>query len=143
MTQTNLDFIGQMSKIIRPFLTPARDNPMPAKPKSLDLEAALAQLEAIVTQMETGDLSLEDSLKAFEKGIALTRACQQRLTLAEQQVTQLLEREDGPQLEPFDSDEVEDRKSTRLNSSHVRISYAVFCLKKKIAQPDSLANSSS
>lgn len=80
---------------------------MPAKPKSLDLEAALAQLEAIVTQMETGDLSLEDSLKAFEKGIALTRECQQRLTLAEQQVTQLLEREDGPQLEPFDSDEVD------------------------------------
>lgn len=80
---------------------------MSAKPKSLDLEAALAQLEAIVTQMETGDLSLEESLKAFEKGIALTRECQQRLTLAEQQVTQLLEREDGPQLAPFDSDGVD------------------------------------
>lgn len=77
---------------------------MPAKPKSLDLEAALAELEAIVAQMEAGDLSLEDSLKAFEKGIALTRECQQRLSQAEQQVTQLLERDGELHLEPFDSE---------------------------------------
>ncbi|HEY7883673.1 MAG TPA: exodeoxyribonuclease VII small subunit, partial [Cellvibrionaceae bacterium] len=38
---------------------------MPAKKKSLDLETALAELETIVTQMESGELSLEESLKAF------------------------------------------------------------------------------
>lgn len=77
---------------------------MPTKKKSLDLETALAELEAIVAQMEGGDLSLEDSLVAFEKGIALTRECQNRLTQAEQQVTRLLERDGEPTLEPFDAE---------------------------------------
>jgi len=64
---------------------------MATKKKSLDFEQALNQLETLVEQMEEGELSLEDSLKAFEKGIKLTRDCQQALTDAEQKVQQLIE----------------------------------------------------
>jgi exodeoxyribonuclease VII small subunit len=58
--------------------------------------------------MEGGDLSLEDSLVHFERGIALTRACQKALTEAEQKI-QILLAEDGSQkLRPFSSDEATD-----------------------------------
>ena len=50
--------------------------------KKEDFEKALAELEARVHQLESGDLSLEDALKAFEEGIRLTRDCQQALTEA-------------------------------------------------------------
>jgi exodeoxyribonuclease VII small subunit len=45
----------------------------------LDLESSLEKLELLVGSLEKGDLSLEDSLKAFETGISLTRQCQQTL----------------------------------------------------------------
>ncbi len=51
---------------------------MPAK-KSFPFEESLARLESLVEKMESGDLSLEDSLKTFEEGIKLTRECQQDL----------------------------------------------------------------
>lgn len=60
-----------------------------------DFEAALAELEALVERMETGELSLDDSLAAFEQGIRLTRRCQQALDAAEQRVQVLLEQDDG------------------------------------------------
>ncbi len=60
-----------------------------------DFEAALEELEALVERMEGGELSLDDSLAAFERGIHLTRRCQQALTAAEQRIQTLLEREDG------------------------------------------------
>lgn len=59
--------------------------------KTPDFEQALDQLEELVEDMEGGDLSLEDSLKAFEQGIKLTRDCQQALTQAEQKVQLLIE----------------------------------------------------
>tara|TARA_B100000470_G_C19548388_1_gene283723 strand:+ start:119 stop:358 length:240 start_codon:yes stop_codon:yes gene_type:complete len=62
--------------------------------KSFPFEATLAKLETIVEKMEQGDMSLEDSLKAFEQGIQLTRSCQKALVEAEQQV-QLLLQENG------------------------------------------------
>jgi len=55
-------------------------------PLPQDFEAALAQLEALVAQMENGSLSLDESLAAYEKGVELARICQQRLDSAEQQV---------------------------------------------------------
>lgn len=61
-----------------------------------DFEASLEQLEALVHAMEDGDLSLEQSLEAFEKGIRLTRTCQQALQQAEQKVHYLLGEEDEP-----------------------------------------------
>jgi exodeoxyribonuclease VII small subunit len=51
-----------------------------------DFEAAMAQLEKIVAQMERGDMSLEASLVAYQRGVALTRICQDRLARAEQKV---------------------------------------------------------
>ena len=61
-----------------------------AKAKKIDFESSLAQLEQLVEQMEEGDLSLEESLKAFESGVKLTRECQQALQDAEQKVEVLL-----------------------------------------------------
>ena len=59
-----------------------------------DFEQALEDLEALVCSMEDGELSLEDSLQAFEKGIKLTRKCQAALKQAEQKV-QVLINENG------------------------------------------------
>jgi exodeoxyribonuclease VII small subunit len=64
---------------------------MPAK-KSVNLEKALSELEKLVEEMEQGNLSLEDSLKRFEKGIALTSDCQQALQNAELKVQELIEK---------------------------------------------------
>lgn len=55
--------------------------------------------------MESGELSLEDSLTAFEQGIGLTRECQAALAQAEQKVQILLERDGELQATPFDTDE--------------------------------------
>lgn len=62
-------------------------------------EQTLAQLEALVSRMEDGQLSLEEALSAFETGIKLTRECQQALQQAELKV-QILTRADG-EPEPF------------------------------------------
>ncbi|HRJ51166.1 MAG TPA: exodeoxyribonuclease VII small subunit [Candidatus Thiothrix moscowensis] len=51
-----------------------------------DFETAMAELEALVQRMESGDLSLEDSLREFERGVQLTRICQDVLKVAEQRV---------------------------------------------------------
>jgi exodeoxyribonuclease VII small subunit len=64
---------------------------MPKAKKSVDFELALDQLEELVEEMERGDLTLEESLKAFEEGIKLTRECQGALALAEQKVQMLIE----------------------------------------------------
>ena len=64
---------------------------MPAK-KSINLEKALSELEKLVEEMEQGNLSLEESLKRFEKGIALTSDCQETLQKAELKVQELMEK---------------------------------------------------
>ena len=51
-----------------------------------DFETALADLETLVQRMESGELSLEDSLQEFERGVKLTRLCQEALKAAEQRV---------------------------------------------------------
>ncbi|ORU90056.1 MAG: exodeoxyribonuclease VII small subunit [Cycloclasticus sp. symbiont of Poecilosclerida sp. M] len=63
-----------------------------AKNKKLDLEASLQSLEALISRMEDGDLTLQDSLKKFEEGIKLIQTCQKALTEAEQKVEILLEK---------------------------------------------------
>lgn len=60
------------------------------KQAKFDFEEALEELEELVTSMEDGELSLEESLQAFEKGIKLTRECQTALKNAEQKVQVLL-----------------------------------------------------
>ena len=71
---------------------------MPAKKQAdFNFEGALEQLEELVASMEDGELSLEDSLKAFEKGIKLTRECQTALKNAEQKVQILLDESSEPE----------------------------------------------
>lgn len=67
--------------------------------KSVDFETSLAELENLVAQMEVGDISLDESLQHFERGILLTRQCQQALKNAEQKVQILLK--DTKELAPF------------------------------------------
>ena len=64
---------------------------MATKKIEIDFEKALEQLEGIVEDLESGDLSLETSLKSFEKGIKLARQCQEQLSKAELQVQKLIE----------------------------------------------------
>ena len=71
----------------------------------LNFEAALAELEQLVERMETGELSLEASLQAFERGVALTRECQKALKDSELRVAALTETDAGLTLEEVDPEE--------------------------------------
>jgi exodeoxyribonuclease VII small subunit len=68
-------------------------------------EESLKKLEAIVEQLEKGDLALEDSLKLFEQGVGLSAACKQELEAAEGKVQLLVKQRDGSmKAEPFGSE---------------------------------------
>jgi len=69
--------------------------------KQPNFETAMEDLEALVAKIETGNLSLEDSLKEFEQGIKLSRICQQALTDAEQRVKILTDSLNGETEEDF------------------------------------------
>lgn len=71
-----------------------------------DFEKSITELESLVEKLEGGDLSLEDSLKAFERGVRLTRECQGALEAAETKVEILLQQAGGESLQAFD-DELE------------------------------------
>jgi len=73
--------------------------------QALDFEAALAELETLVDQMEAGDMTLEASLAAFERGVKLTRRCQAALRDAEFKVKRLTQ---DNELEPLDHGEFDD-----------------------------------
>jgi exodeoxyribonuclease VII small subunit len=75
------------------------------EPKPVDFETAMRDLEAIVERLEQGDLPLEESLAAFERGIMLTRSCQAALKEAEQKVEILLKKSGDSVVEPFNPDE--------------------------------------
>jgi len=75
----------------------------PAEPSSpQDFEAALAELERLVGQLEGGAMPLEDSLLTYRRGVELVRICQQRLARAEQQVKVL----EADLLRPLEADDV-------------------------------------
>jgi exodeoxyribonuclease VII small subunit len=80
----------------------ADTGPAPAELPSF--EEALSELEELVDSLEQGDLSLEESLKSFERGVALARACQEALTRAEQKVAMLSSTEPDAEPTPFESD---------------------------------------
>ncbi|GBL04649.1 exodeoxyribonuclease VII small subunit [Glaciecola sp. KUL10] len=71
---------------------------------SESFEHALAELEDIVSQMESGEISLEASLEKFERGIKLVRASQQQLSNAEQKVKILLSNDAEGELSDFDKE---------------------------------------
>ena len=75
-----------------------------ARKKNLDLEKAIGDLEALVEQLESGELTLDKSLQQFEKGVKLSRECQAALTEAEQKVQILIDSE----LKDIESDSLED-----------------------------------
>jgi exodeoxyribonuclease VII small subunit len=74
---------------------------MPKKRTSSLFEDSLAELEQLVTHLEQGDITLEESLKFFERGVNLTRTCQKALQEAEQKVQILIEKNGNQALEPF------------------------------------------
>ncbi|HEY0229761.1 MAG TPA: exodeoxyribonuclease VII small subunit [Dokdonella sp.] len=67
-------------------------------------EKSLDELEQLVVRMEQGELSLDDSLQSFERGIALYRNCQSALEQAELRVSQLLDPAQPESSRPFDPD---------------------------------------
>ena len=73
-------------------------------PANTDFEKSLKELESLVEKMEHGDLSLEDSLSHFERGVQLSRACQQALKTAEQKVAILMQKDGQEETIPFDSE---------------------------------------
>ena len=90
----------------------ARDPQTPAQASDTpDFERALSELESLVERLERGDLPLEEALKTFERGVALTRHCQASLQAAQQRVEILLKKSGQAQIVPFEepTDETADR----------------------------------
>jgi exodeoxyribonuclease VII small subunit len=79
------------------------------KPQKLpDFEQSLSELEALVQKLEQGDVPLEDALKTFERGVALTRQCQTALRTAQQKVEVLLSKNGEETVESFNDEDDED-----------------------------------
>ncbi|MBV8341899.1 MAG: exodeoxyribonuclease VII small subunit [Gammaproteobacteria bacterium] len=74
---------------------------VPAESKTPDFEHSLAELEGLVERLERGDLPLDEALKAFERGVALTRRCQASLQAAQQNVEILLKKGGEAEVQPF------------------------------------------
>lgn len=64
-------------------------------PTDKKFESALEELEQVVEQLESGELSLEDSLSAFEKGVGLVRFCNQKLNDVEKKIEMLVKDKEG------------------------------------------------
>ncbi|MGN2242140.1 exodeoxyribonuclease VII small subunit [Frateuria sp. GZRR33] len=83
----------------------AKPAPAPAEtPSVADFEHSLDELEQLVARMEGGELSLDESLASFERGIGLYRHCQQALDKAELRVRLLLDPDAPDDAEPFESE---------------------------------------
>ncbi|MGH1484889.1 MAG: exodeoxyribonuclease VII small subunit [Cellvibrionaceae bacterium] len=78
---------------------------MSKKKSAFNFEESLHELESLVSKLEDGDLSLEESLSAFEQGIKLTKSCQQHLSAAEQKVSLLIGDDDDLQVVDLDEDQ--------------------------------------
>jgi exodeoxyribonuclease VII small subunit len=79
---------------------------MPETPSRVsEFEKSLAELEKLVERMESGELSLEESMKQFERGIQLARACQSALKDAELRVQKLSQKDGKQLLESFENTE--------------------------------------
>tara|TARA_E500000075_G_scaffold63267_1_gene56900 strand:- start:9 stop:248 length:240 start_codon:yes stop_codon:yes gene_type:complete len=67
----------------------------------IDFEQQLTNLESLVTSLEGGDLTLEESLNSFEEGVKIARECQRALQSAEQRVELLMKQGDEIVTQPF------------------------------------------
>ena len=79
--------------------------PKTSKKKHFDFEKNLRELENIIENLESGELTLEASLEYFERGIVLTRCCQKTLAEAEQKVQSLLTEDGKHSLAPFSAED--------------------------------------
>jgi exodeoxyribonuclease VII small subunit len=77
------------------------------KAKESGFEAALQELEQLVARMEAGDLPLDEALRSFERGVQLTRECQQSLQAAQQKILLLRQTATGPATSEFAADGLE------------------------------------
>ena len=76
-----------------------------SKQENKDFETSLKKLEKIVSDLENGELPLEESIKTFEEGVKLTKHCQNLLSKAEIKIQKLVESKDGSiDLEAFDDE---------------------------------------
>jgi exodeoxyribonuclease VII small subunit len=91
---------GQFPAFRRQLTTPGTCGSL-----AVEFEAALEELEGLVERMEEGELSLEDSLKTYERGIELSRACQKSLDAAEQRIRILSEKDAEAEARPFEPDD--------------------------------------
>jgi exodeoxyribonuclease VII small subunit len=82
----------------------SKAKPVAQTPQVAEFEQSLDELEQLVLRMEQGELSLDDSLQSFERGIALYRNCQGALDQAKLRVTQLLDPAAPETARPFDPD---------------------------------------
>ena len=101
-----------MSDTVNPY-SPALSrllykHPMSKSKRPPDFEKSLAELEALVERLEGGELPLEESLKSFERGVALTRECQVALQAAQARVDILLKRDGQEVVEPLETEGDED-----------------------------------
>ncbi len=80
------------------------DRPLPDV-KTLTFEAAMKELEAIVTKLERGDVALEESIAIYERGEALKKRCEALLAAAEERVEKIRVAEGkAAGVEPFDAE---------------------------------------
>ena len=77
---------------------------MTKKQNPPSFETALQELETLVEALEQGEQPLQESLQTFERGVALTRVCQQALDEAEQKVRILTSHQADSELEPFEDE---------------------------------------
>ena len=91
------------------------NTPAPKKPEVLkkpDFERSLARLEEVVRKLESPQLSLDEAMKLFEEGVALSRECQKQLEEAESRVEILLKKADGKLVaEPFEPEKESEKEN--------------------------------
>jgi exodeoxyribonuclease VII small subunit len=80
---------------------PTVPDPSAGRDNGPKFEAAMARLEEIVHALESGNLSLDDSLRVFEEGTGLLRLCTRRLEAAERRIEILMQDEGEARVEPF------------------------------------------
>ena len=82
-----------------------KDAEKPVEPESMAFETAIEQLERIVTQLESGDVPLEQAIDLFQEGMKLSGLCSQKLEQAERKIDMLVETESGFARKPFTTEE--------------------------------------
>ena len=84
---------------------------MSEAPKEIEFESAMKKLEAIVQNLENGDLSLEQALKQYEEGVKMAAICSKRLTEAQKRVEVLMKTSGGKfKTEPFEEESGKSKK---------------------------------